>query len=152
MKILLHWTKEISTLCYCHRWNKREVSLTPWGYSSYLSAAVSQHWAAALQYYTAYVHGKCPSDRRLQELLLLLAWWPCLNHPDKVYTSSTDSKLYSSAKGAWARPKAQPTFHSRIRTGSCYLGSSRTLSKSEVAFGHVHHCITQLQSKNRDKM
>lgn len=45
-------------------------------------------------------------------------------------TAALKRKLYSSPKGAQALPKAQPTFHLCIRMGSCYLGSSGTLSRS----------------------
>lgn len=77
-------------LCYCHRCNKREVSLTPWGESYYLSVAVSQHKAAAVQYYIANAHKKWLSGSCLQEILLLVVWWPCLNHPDMAHNSNVE--------------------------------------------------------------
>lgn len=48
------------------------------------------------------LHSTCiggPSDRRLQELLLLV-WWPHLNHPDKVHNSSTEEETVFLYKGS----------------------------------------------------
>lgn len=80
---------------------EKSVSLTPWGQSYYLNATVSQHRAAAAaQYYIVYARKRCLSDSCLRELLLLVVWWPCLNHPNMDHNCSVEEGTAFFNKGS----------------------------------------------------